>query len=123
MQEFSHEPVDFLWSILLHPVTAVSNVPIEGRGREGEKEGERERERGGRGERERDVVLSPGYYRRKTNCNAIPNSDVVSYNVMTVSKLLVQSCIVITLYTMHSIIGKGRCITTQPQLCALSKDT
>ena len=29
LQEFSHELVDLLWSILLHPVTAVSNVPTE----------------------------------------------------------------------------------------------
>ena len=55
LQELSHELVDFLWSILLHPVTAISNVPIEGRGREGEKEGERERERGGGGGGEREM--------------------------------------------------------------------
>ena len=29
LQEFFHGLVDLLWSILLHPVTAVSNVPAE----------------------------------------------------------------------------------------------
>ena len=41
LQEFFHEVVDLPWSILLHPVTAVSNVP-----RKGKRERERERERG-----------------------------------------------------------------------------
>ena len=54
LQEFSHELVDFLWSILLHPMTAVSNVPTERK-----RERERERERGG-GWDWNSYVLWPG---------------------------------------------------------------
>ena len=56
LKKLSHELVDFFWSILLHPVTAVRNVSEreEREGRERERESvcvcvcvrERERERG-----------------------------------------------------------------------------
>ena len=53
MQKLPHGLVDLLWSILLHPVTAVSNVPGEERAREREREGERERGR----EREKHISV------------------------------------------------------------------
>ena len=70
--------------------------------------------RGEEGEEERDGVntMYLTIIEGKRNCNAIPNSDVVSYNVMTVSQPLVQSCIIITLHTMHSTIGNGRHTST-----------
>jgi hypothetical protein len=37
LQEFSHELVDLLWSVVLHKVTAVSNVPTERKEGEGER--------------------------------------------------------------------------------------
>jgi hypothetical protein len=45
LQEVSHELVDLLWSILLHPVTAVSNVPRDRERRE--RNTEKQRKRGG----------------------------------------------------------------------------